>query len=132
MSIVLSIIALILFTLVGVASLIFFLFNDVKGRKWYQLIDQRAFRMAYEIDVAANYLFRAFWNFAFSTGGYPFGIFGETISSALGKKQLEKTLSSFGWVLLIVINVIDFTKWFKKGHCIAAIQSNESIKEFLQ
>ena len=132
MSLLLSLIALVLFTIVGLASLILFLFTDVKDRKWYQLIDKRSFVMAFEIDVAANYLFRHFWNNALSDGGYSFGVFGETISSALGKKQLEKTLTLLGWIILIIINIVDFTKWFQFGHCIASIQTPEQIKGFLK
>jgi hypothetical protein len=132
MSLLLSLIALVLFIIVGLASLILFLFTDVKGRKWYQLIDKRSFVMAFEIDVAANYLFRHFWNNALGNGGYSFGVFGETISSALGKKQLEKTLTLLGWIILVIINIVDFTKWFKSGHCIASIQTPEQIKGFLK
>ena len=130
MSIFLSFLALIIFLLVGFCSIITFLFTDVKGRKWYQLIDKRAFEMAYEIDVMGNYLFRYFWNLTLSKGGYQFGKVGETISSALGKKQKQKSLTILGWVVLIIINIIDFTKWLEGGHCVASIKIDREIDEF--
>jgi hypothetical protein len=108
------------------------LFTNVKGRKWYQLIDQRAFTLAYNIDVFGNYQYARFWELIFSKGGYSFGRFGETISSALGKKQLEKSLSMGGWVIVVILFIIDVPKWFQRGHCIASIQTDAEINNFIK
>ena len=52
---------------------------------------------AIDIDKFGNRNFRAFLNATMRvTGGYPFGNVNETISSALGKNQRDKTLSWFG------------------------------------
>lgn len=131
MKIILSILALLLLVVVHIVDIFFLMFKDVKGKKWYQLINKRHFQKAFNIDVFGNYQYRQLWNALLSKGGYEFGRFGETISSCLGKKQLEKSLSVFGWIVLVVINVIDVSKWFKKGHCIASIQTDKEISEFL-
>tara|TARA_R110000772_G_C13310310_1_gene440361 strand:- start:24630 stop:25040 length:411 start_codon:yes stop_codon:yes gene_type:complete len=132
MKIILSIIALVLFTVVHLVSTVVMLFTGIKARKWYQLINSRAFEDAFNIDVFGNYQYGWFWNLIFSRGGYKFGRFGETLSSCFGKKQVEGTLSFVGWIVLIIINVIDFSKWFKGGHCIAAIQTRGEIRNFLK
>lgn len=108
------------------------LFTGIKGRKWYQLIDGKAFQKALNIDVFGNYQFEEFWNLTMSNGGYKFGVFGETLSSVLGKKQIERSLSWLGWFILIVVNTIDFSKWFKRGHCIASIQTEIQINNFIK
>ncbi len=136
MSIILSFIALILFAFVGIIDSFFNLVYKVRGRKWYKLTNGRNFKKSLNIDVFGNYQYVDLWNFLFSKGGYEFGKFGETMSSCFGKKQLEKTLSWFGWVVLIIINIIDYTKWIQglkgKGfHCNAAIQPEEEIKKFI-
>jgi hypothetical protein len=137
MSILLSIIAIALLTLVHIVYNIVMLFTGVKNRKWYNLIDKRAFELAFNIDVFGNYQYKNLWNLLFSKGGYEFGVFGETISSCLGKKMLEKSLTIFGWVIAVIINIVDFGK-YKSGftgkgfHCVASIQTDEEIKNFIK
>ena len=50
--------------------------------------------------------------------GYQFGAVGETISSALGKNQRDKTLTICGKILVSILDFLD------KNHCI------KSIREF--
>lgn len=71
---------------------------------------------ALSIDVFANREYRASWNkFLRKREGYAFGKQGETISSALGKNQRNKTLSKSGKILCWVLDTID------KNHCLKSI-----------
>ena len=74
---------------------------------------------ALSLDVWANFEFRSLWNDKLRIdGGYEFGREGETISSALGKNERDKTLSKKGKLL---VKILDF---FDENHC------KNSIKEF--
>ena len=74
---------------------------------------------ALSLDIWANREFRAFWNGAMrKENGYQFGVVGETISSALGKNQRDKTLTICGKILVAILDFLD------ENHCI------KSIKEF--
>ncbi len=132
MKIILSILALLLLVVVHIVDIFYLMFSDVKGKKWYQLINKRHFQKAFNIDVFGNYQYRQLWNALLSKGGYEFGRFGETISSCLGKKQQEKSLSIAGWILVFIINAIDIPNWFNDGHCIASIQTDEEIDIFIK
>lgn len=123
----LSIIAMVLFLVLFVVNFFFSLVYDVKDRKWFRLTTKRNKRKAVLIDVFGNYIFSDFWNFAFSKSGYKFGVFGETLSSCFGKKRLEKSLTIFGLIISYIIDFIDFGKWYKGGHCIASIMTEEQI-----
>ena len=133
MTIILAIISLILFIVVFVLDLVFSLFFEVKNRKWYELVSDRMYQKAKLIDIFGNYLFPNFWMFVFSKKkkGYRFGKLGETISSCLGKKSLDNSLSSFGWVLYYILYVIDMPSWKYKGHCRRYIMTEDEIKESL-
>lgn len=131
MGFILSIIALILFVFVYILDEITIMLVDVRNRKWFKTTAKRKFKKAFKVDVFANFLFPVFWNVAFSKGGYEFGRFGETLSSCFGKKRLEKSLNCFGLLISLIIDVIDFTKWKKKGHCIASIMNDEAINNFV-
>ena len=74
---------------------------------------------ALSIDIWANKEFRTLWNTQLRiASGYKFGRENETISSALGKNERDKTLSKKGKLL---VKILDF---FDENHCI------KSIKEF--
>ncbi|AUS06493.1 hypothetical protein [Pseudotamlana carrageenivorans] len=137
MNVVLSFIAQFLFAFVGVVDSVFQLFYKVKNKKWYKTTNGRSFKKALNIDVFGNYQYNELWNVLFSKNGYQFGRFGETMSSCFGKKQKEKSLTWFGWMVLFLINTVDVTKWvngFKgKGfHCEASIQSDAAIADFIK
>jgi hypothetical protein len=72
---------------------------------------------AIDIDRFGNHNFRCFLNTTMQINGYEFGDVRETISSALGKNQRDKTLSWFGKVICFVLDKID------EDHC------KKSIKE---
>ena len=74
---------------------------------------------ALSIDIWANREFRTLWNTQLRIDrGYEFGKENETISSALGKNERDKTLSKKGKLL---VKILDF---FDENHC------KNSIKEF--
>lgn len=131
MGFILATLALLLFTVVYLLSGIGDLFIDIKDRKWFKTTSKRKFSKAFKVDVFGNWLFKDFWNAVFSKGGYSFGVWGETLSSCFGKKRQEKSLSILGYTISIIIDVIDFTKWRKGGHCHASIQTDEQINNFL-
>jgi hypothetical protein len=131
MGFILSLISLFLFGLVYIIDEITGLFINVRNRKWYKTTSKRKFSKAFKVDVFANYLFPDFWNLVFSKNGYPFGLFGETLSSCLGRKKIEKSLSWIGLLIYYILYGIDFTKWKNKGHCIASIMTKTEIEGFL-
>ena len=64
-------------------------------------------------------LYRTIWNDKLKIDrGYEFGKENETISSALGKNERDKTLSKTGKLLVKILDFLD------KNHC------KNSIKEF--
>lgn len=134
MGFVLSLLAITLMFITHIVDYFVSLFYDVKNRKWFKLVDKRNFKKAFRVDVFANYQYSDFWNLIWSKKGdnYKYGRKGETLSSVFGKKQLEQSLSIIGWFFLILINLIDVSKWFKRGHCIASIMTNEQIENNLK
>ena len=74
---------------------------------------------ALSIDIWANFEFRTLWNTKLRIdGGYEFGKTGETISSALGKNERDKTLTIYGKILVAILDFLD------ESHC------QKSILEF--
>ena len=74
---------------------------------------------ALSIDIWANFEFRTLWNTQLRVeGGYEFGRTSETISSALGKNERDKTLTKKGKLLVSILDFLD------ENHC------QNSIKEF--
>ena len=73
---------------------------------------------AITIDKLANREFRTLWNKVLIVEtGYRFGNINETISSALGKNQRDKTLSATGKALVFILDKID------PNHCVKSIDS---------
>ena len=72
---------------------------------------------ALSLDIWANFELRTLWNTKLRiNGGYEFGKIGETISSALGKNERDKTLSKTGKLL---VKILDF---FDENHCKKSIR----------
>lgn len=131
MGFLLSIIALLLFAVIYILDEITMMAINVRNRKWFKITAKRKFNKALKVDVFANFLFFDFWNLVFSLGGYRFGVFGETLSSCLGKKKLEKSLSWVGLLFYYLLYGIDFRTWKKGGHCFASIMTEKEIQGFL-
>ena len=74
-------------------------------------------KVNYTLDLLGNVtIFNWLW-FLFKTkDGYKFGNFNETISSALGKNERDKTLSKTGKLLVKILDFLD------KNHCIKSIK----------
>lgn len=90
------------------------------------------YKKAKYIDIFGNFLFPEFWNFTLSDDGdnYKFGKLGETISSVLGKKKLEESLSFIGLCLYYILYIIDVKSWKYGGHCIRYIMNEQQINNF--
>lgn len=134
MGFVLSPIAIILMAFLSLFHDVWMMIYDVYKRHWLQVVSEREFKKAKRIDILANWLFGDLLNFCFSSRnetGYKFGVFGETISSCLGVKKLEKTLNWAGLFLYWFLYIIDISAYKKGGHCFYAIQTQEEIEEFI-
>lgn len=85
----------------------------------YGLSNKYFFETAIDLDKFGNRNFRAFLNATMRiNNGYAFGNPNETISSALGKNQRDKTLSWFGKIICFILNTLD------KNHCKKSINEN--------
>ena len=112
MKIISNIIGFILLIIAVVLIIPITLFNMFFVWKKYGSIDGYFRNTALNIDIWANSEFRAFWNGAMrKKNGYEFGKVGETISSALGKNERDKTLSNTGKLLVKILDFLD------KNHC---------------
>ena len=118
MKIINNLIGLILLIVAVVLILPLTLVNMIFVYKKYKSIDGYFRNTALSIDIWANFEFRTLWNTKLRIdGGYEFGKTGETISSALGKNQRDKTLTNCGKILVAILDFLD------KNHC------KKSIKE---
>ena len=112
------------------------LWSDRKKRSWWRTINGYFYSGAVSRDKFSNYNYRRGLNLwltrshsdkqGVNTEPYKFGNPTETISSALGKNQRQRTLSLFGWVIVCLLWAVDVKKWFKRGHCFNSI--NDSIQ----
>lgn len=89
-----------------------------KRKKLFSTLGGYFFNGAIDIDVFSNHNFRTLWNTILrKRGGYVFGNPHETISSALGKNQRDKTLSNPGKLICWVLDSLD------KNHCKKSINN---------
>lgn len=122
MGFLLSIIAYTLFLPTAFLNFFIVLYKNIRIQGFYKAMDNYWFVNAFEVDVWGNYHFRTTWNTILrKEGGYKFGKLKETISSALGKNQRDKTLSIMGWIVVGVLYAIDVKFWRKGGHCLNSI-----------
>ena len=122
MGIILYLIAVLLFLPLTVINIIVVIFKNAKTKGFFRTLNSYFFTGAVGLDIFANYEFRTLWNtFLRKRNGYPFGVRSETISSALGKNQRDKTLSIIGWLLVYILWAVDYQYWKKGGHCINSI-----------
>jgi len=109
-NLILAIMARILFVLISPISFIYVVFIKEKFT-WKRLFGYWR-STAISIDRYGNYEFRSLWNATLKNEyGYEFGDFRETISSALGKNQRDKTLTKTGKILATILDFLD------KNHC---------------
>lgn len=91
--------------------------NDNKKQR----VRNSFFLAAKQRDVMANFLFGPMLNAYFSKGGYRFGHYGETLSSAYGKKWTEGTLTEMG---LGCVGLINYSDRSVKHHCYVYIEGD--------
>ena len=130
MGFILAPISLFLFAFIGsIHSLITIVIN-ISKRAFFRKTSKIKYTFALNVDILGNYLFKDTFNFTLLKKGYIyFGIFGETISSALGRMLRDGKANYFGYFVAYTLNIIWFTDWFKGGHCKASIMTDEKIKE---
>lgn len=83
----------------------------------YGLSNKYFYQTAIDIDRFGNRNFRTFLNLTMQKNGYEFGDVRETISSALGKNQVRKTLTPFGKFICWILDTLD------KNHCKKSIKN---------
>lgn len=120
--IILYILASALFFPIAMLNLIVSLYKTIKHKYYYKETNRTFFASARGIDIFANEAFPVLWNTLLrKSGSYTFGHKGETLSSTLGKLQLNGGLSIIGWLIVYVLYAIDIQFWGKGGHCINSI-----------
>jgi len=124
MGFLLYIIGAILFLPLTFLDLLVVIYKNIKTKDFFQSTNDYFFEGAEDLDKYANWKFKTLWNVMLKTkGGYDFGNIEETISSALGKNQRDNTLSIVGWIVVIILYIIDIPYWFKGGHCMNSINN---------
>jgi cytosine/uracil/thiamine/allantoin permease len=122
MGFILVLIALLLYPLIGVIDFFIVAYKKIKTQSFFKTLNNYWFQKAISIDVYGNENFNITFNALLRLKyGYSFGKKGETISSALGKNQRNRSLSFLGWLIVGILWVIDVKFWFKGGHCINSI-----------
>jgi hypothetical protein len=123
MGFILSIIAYLLLIPTALANFVVVTYKNIKTEGFLKSMNTFWFNNALELDILMNFHFRSLWNVILKGfDGYSFGKKGETISSALGKNQRDKTLSIGGKVMVAILHAVDFKYWFKGGHCLNSIK----------
>jgi hypothetical protein len=122
MGLILIIITWILTPFFEIGSFITVMCLNAKKYQFWKTINGFFFSGALDRDCYANHNYRTALNFWLSTGGYLFGNEKETMSSVLGKKSIEKSLSKIGWFVYYFLFAIDYSNWKKGGHCVASVK----------
>ena len=105
---ILFIVATLLGIFFGIVATLYSIFKGVKKRG----IKNIFLTLALLIDINGNVVCEELFNDKLKTKeGYSFGRSGETISSVLGKNQIDGTLTRTGNILA---NLLD---WIDKDHC---------------
>lgn len=113
-------IALLLYFPLAIINALVVIYKSIKIHSFLKEMNKYFGQQALAIDIFANTAFKTLWNTILRTrGGYGFGLIqDETISSALGKNQRDKTLSIIGHLLCETLDFID------KDHCKSSIDSH--------
>lgn len=126
--IILSLLAKLLGLLLEPLNLISAMIIYYKKSGFLKVIHKYQFNSALETDIYLHYNFRALWRVTLGTTkkhkGYIFGTNkDETLSSAIGRKAIQRTLCWHGWFWYIFLYVVDPFNWFKGGHCVSAFNT---------
>lgn len=103
-----------------------------------RLITKRSGKSAYsnglKINVFGNELFADTLNlFLLKKGVNEFGVFGEPISSVLGRTRQNKQLNYFGHFIRLLVDAFDYKMWLKnKSHCKKWIRTQKDIDQYIK
>lgn len=123
MGIILSLIAPFLLLVLSPINLVVVLFKNYKTHGFWKTINKYFLDSAVNVDKFGNYNLSPLFNeVLIKKVGYKFGDINETISSVLGKNQRDNTLTIIGWIIVILLWIIDIQYWLKGGHCINSIK----------
>ena len=107
MGFLLFLIASLLWLPFTVINLVLTMFKNAKKHGFLKVIDEYFRQTAVDIDRFGNRNFRTTLNLTMQRNGYKFGNVNETISSALGKNQRDKTLTLTGRILCFILDTLD-------------------------
>ena len=100
----------------GMLTSVFISFRKARFKNGLKRLNLQLLSIATSIDANGNVVLSDLLNLIWrKADGHKFGRRKETISSALGKNQLTRTLTWFGWLIAGLLNLID------KNHCIKSI-----------
>jgi len=125
MGVLLWIIAWSITPAIEIINFLTFLYINRRVKGFFKEVDKYSKSMALDRDKYGNHNFRAGLNFWFSKGGLNYGNRDTTISMVTGLKFLAGSLSFTGLCFYYLLYAIDFTTWFKGGHCLNAITINK-------
>lgn len=124
MNILLYFVAVILDWLLAIPAFFHAVFGAFRFKTGWKHFSLACLNAALAKDIAANVAYSSLMNdLCIRKGGYHFGRYGETLSSAIGKNWSNGTLTWIGKSLCGFLNFIDFRNWKNGGHCWMAIEN---------
>jgi hypothetical protein len=127
MGFIIYIIAYILEIPLNILTFIAVLIKHSKRKGFLKVVNSYFYQASIAKDRFGNYNYRTLFNMCLikKTSKHLFGNVLETISSVLGKNQLDKTLTITGWVLVILLWAMVHPKHWGIGHCAYYIEEVE-------
>lgn len=124
-NIMLALVAITLFVGLMPLALVFGIFRAAYKGRLYSFLNTFFFRIGYGIDQTGNGAYSELLNGLFKkdiSDSDAFGNPDETVSSVLGRMQRDGKLSIGGWVLNLVLYIIDIKNITKGGHSLNSIE----------
>lgn len=123
----LAMIGITLFWGLFIVAFIVGLIRSIGGNRVLSFLQSFFFNIGYGHDQMGNASYSEMLNGIMrKSGGYEFGNPDETVSSALGKNQRLGKATIFGWILILLLWIIDLKYITKGGHCINSIEEDEN------
>lgn len=97
-----------------------------KARTTIEEMSDYLFSISFDLDEVGNVMFAPFLNLTMvkrkADNPYPYGVKGESISSAMGENKLRNTQSKFGiiWYSFLYFIDVPSRKKGREGHCVEA------------
>jgi hypothetical protein len=109
----------------NIANFVAVLIKYVKVGSFWKVVNDFFYQASVSKDRQGNFNYRNLFNIIFikKTAKHKFGNILETISSVLGKNQLNKELNIGGWIMVIILWVMVHPKHWKVGHCVYYIEN---------